>query len=109
RLLGAVLVVDLADNLVLVVNVPSTKRQFAARIVCLRQAGGNFHCHGTEQRRIDTVVHKRSSQRDLPAGVAGRRGERSEIAGEHRSCWNELPRIGRVLTQRRALITAKEK
>ena len=51
----------------------------------------------------------RLHQRDLPAGITGRRGKSREVARQHRGCWNERPRIRRVLAEGRALIPAEEK
>ena len=55
------------------------------------------------------VVHERSSQRDLPARVAGGRSDCRKIAREHRSRRYELSRIPRILAERGALISAEEK
>ena len=71
-MLRRVLIIDLADKLPLIVVRLLTKSDFAARIVGLRKSGGHFHRDGTELRRIDAVIHVRSSQCDLPAAVAGR-------------------------------------
>src|SRR5262245_47097119 len=108
-MIPARLIVDFGNQLMLVSNTHSAVGHFAARIICLGKAGGKFHCGWTEQRRIDTVVHKRRSKCDLPAGVAAWRGEGGEVACEHRRRWNEGSRIIRILAQCCALIAAKEK
>ena len=58
RVLIALLIIDLAYILLLVVKVPLAISDLPARIIRLWKAGGEVLRHGTEQRWINAVVHK---------------------------------------------------
>src|SRR5437870_698075 len=107
-MLRGLLMVDLAHKLSLVVIGLLAKSDFPAGVIRLREARHNFQRDRTERRRIDPVVHIRSPQRKLPAAVAGRRRDRRKVTREHRSRWNELPLVGRILAEQCLLISAEE-
>ena len=111
RVVGSPLVVDLGDDLALVALGPwpaSREPMVAARIGRGGEPSGKVDRRRTEERGIDPVVHKRRPQHDLPAVVAGRRGERREVAGEHRRRRHVSHVVVRRLIQVRALIAAEE-
>src|SRR4029077_17276092 len=58
-----------------------------------------------ESRRIGDVVDEWSFQCDLPAAVACGRGERGEVAGQHRRRWNKRERWVSIRAGLGALIT----
>jgi hypothetical protein len=67
-----------------------------------------FIARGAVERRVDLVVHERRAQDDLPPAVAGRRGKRREVAGQHGRSRHLGERIGRRHVQHRALVRAEE-
>ena len=72
RVVGALLVVDPADGLMAVFAIRIPVNDLSTWIRRLRQLGQELQGSFVEQRRIDAVVHERSSQIDLPAAVAAR-------------------------------------
>src|SRR5213083_583433 len=96
RMVVALLIIDLAHKLFFVVEVSPAINDLTARMIRLWKAGSNVLRDRTEQCRIDAVVHKRSSQVDLPSRVAGRRGEGCKVAGKHCGGWNVRSRIAWV-------------
>src|SRR5689334_27962 len=108
RMLRARLIIDLAYELMLIVDVSAAECDFTAGITRFRQACGDFHSHGTELRGINAVVYKGSSQRNRAPCVACRRGKSRKVSGQHCGCGYELTGVSRILTKRRALISAEE-
>src|ERR1051325_11514265 len=108
-MLRARLIVYFAHYLVLVSNALPTISHFAARTIRFRKTRGEFHCYGTEQRRIDAVTYKRSFQHNRPTRIASGRSERRKVARQHRCCWDERTRVAGILAQLCPLVAAEEK
>src|SRR5262249_6062451 len=64
---------------------------------------------GAELSRIDTIVDKRSLQRNLSFCITRRRGESRKVAAQHRSRRHELPHVVGIGTKNRVLKAAEEK
>src|SRR4029434_3690325 len=102
------LIVDLADHLSLVVMLRRGEPDIAAGIVGGRQLPGDVHRRRAEEARIDPVVYKGAAQRDLLTPVAGGRGERREVAEQHRWRRNARDCVRRRYPEKRPLIGGEE-
>ena len=108
-MIGGLLEVHFDDALVVIRQRGTAVDDFAARIGCAWQPPAKLQSRFTEQRRIHTIVGEWSSQRNRPAAIASRGCKSCEIARQHRWRRNERSLIRRILAERRALITGKEK
>src|SRR5262249_20847225 len=117
RVFIALLIIDLAHNLVFVVDVSLAENDFSARIIRFGQTRGNVLRRWAEQSRIDMVVDNTSGrtvsvfffQRDRSFGVTCSSGQGRKVTGQHRGRWDITFEVARILPGRCALITAKEK
>ena len=117
RMLIALLIIDLAHNLVFVVEVSLAENDFSAGIIRLRETRGNVLRRWAEQSRIDMVVDKTSGrtvrvpvfQRDRSSCVTCTKGKGRKVTGEHRGRRNVTSDVAGILPDRCALITAEEK
>src|SRR5262245_21348482 len=98
------LIVDLHDGLAIIDWVPLAVCNFAARIIRLRKDRGEFDGCGTELAGSDSVIHKRSLERDGPSRVTCGGSERRKVAGKHCSGRNETAKIRWILPDRCALV-----
>src|SRR5262245_19557929 len=103
------LIVQLSHILLSIVVTYPAECKFPTRIVRLRKPSRELDRRGTEQGGIDSIAVERSPQIDRSSGVAGRRGECREIAGQHGGGRDELAHVGWILTDGRTLVAAKEK
>src|SRR5262249_5913518 len=83
------LVIDPADELVLIGQCSRAKSDQATWIRRLWQPAGHIDCRFAEQGRIDLIADEWSLQRNSPAGVAGGGSDGSKISGKHRRRRNE--------------------
>src|SRR5262245_44442720 len=58
-MLRARLIVHFAYELLLIIIVPFAEREQTTRITCGRKLGRYFYCDGTEQLRVNLIVHER--------------------------------------------------
>src|SRR5437667_406216 len=89
RLLCAALIIDSADKRVVIFPNGIAVYGFAARIGSGREFADKGYGWFTEERRIDSVVGEWRLQRNLPAGITGRRSECREISRQHCGCRNK--------------------
>ena len=109
RVVVGPLVVDAADRHVLACSsVLRSKNDWPHVVGRLRQLRGQRQRRRRELRRRHRCADKRRAQRDRPAGVARRRGDRREIAREHRRGRHELEEAGRRHVHAGALVAAEE-
>src|SRR5262245_36110153 len=112
-MLSALLIINFADELMIVFLAGSAPRHKAAivRRCSLRcqNLSGYEGRHFAVLRGINAVVYKRGSKSDLPARVTQRRSKRRPIACKHCRRRKERKVIGWILTDDRPLITSKEK
>ena len=111
RVISVQLVVDANDVLLVVVLERHAVPDLAAGIGrCGKEARGcNLDRRRAELRRRNPVVHKRRAQRDRAAAVALGRGERREVARQHRRGGDKGDPVGRRLAKAGALVAAEEK
>src|SRR5436190_10184560 len=86
----------------------AAENHFAARILRSRHFAYELQRRLAEQRRVDPIAGKWSTQRDRASSVAGRRRKRREVARKHRDARNKRGLVRWVLTLRRPLITGEE-
>src|SRR5262249_32632741 len=109
RVLRTLLKIEFDYGLAVVNGIRLAIGNLTACIVRLGQVAiDKLHGHGIQEVRIDTVVYKRSFERDGSPRIAFPRCERREIPAHHRGCRTEPLEVGRILPDRRALIPAEE-
>ena len=106
--LGAELMIDLADVLIFVVLLRNAEPGVAALVLGHGQSLGHLERRGTQRAGGSDIVNERRGQCDV-AALTGGRGERAEIAADHR--WRRYRGMGvrRRPAVRRALKSKKEK
>ena len=108
RVLGADLVIEPDQGLVLIAVGLHVEGDLTAWIGGAGEPGHQIQSGAAELRGIDPVVHERGQQRHLTAAVALRRGEGSEIAGQHRRRGHERDVRRGPLADRGALVGPEE-
>ena len=108
RVVGAQLVIDAPDVLVVVVVERDAVPDLPARVRRGRKLLRHGECRLAERRGVDPVVDERRAQSDLSADVARRRGECREIAREHRRGRRDGVEGRRNLVRHRALMAGEE-
>src|SRR6266699_593472 len=89
RVLGALLIVDFFDNLILLRFLRNGVNDLTAFVLSLWQPRDNIHRRFAVEGRIDAVVGERRQQGDRPAGIASRGGKCRPIARHHCWCWHK--------------------
>src|SRR5262245_35855780 len=108
RMLIVPLVIDFSHSLMLIALFDVSIGRFAALVDALGKLGRYLQSRLAVGRGIDPVVHKRRSQRNRPACVAGCRSKCCEITCQHRSRRYIGGQIARIRTRQRSLIPSEE-
>ena len=106
-MVAAQLNVGAANVMPFVTIVGHRERDLAARVGGRRKLLDEIQRGGAEPRRIDAVADEPGAERDL-APLARGRGERREVAHQHRRRRDECDVVRRRLASLRALIRGEE-
>src|SRR5438552_6328150 len=107
-MIGAQLVVDPANRHLTIFETRVAEDDLAARILSFRHFVCERHHWPAERRRIHAIVYEGSPKRDLPAGIAGRRGKSREVARQHCSSGNERDLVRWILSHPGTLVPTEE-